>query len=101
MSISTGNVDLMFFFSELLPFLTPLKPLNRISRNFVGVKDITCRCAYPQEMLIHFFSRSYTLYVLRNFAKMKDTTETAGQSNSSETAQQNFVKLCSYEGLNV
>ena len=29
---------------------------------------------------------------------MKDTTDTACQRNSSETAQQNFVKLCSCEG---
>ena len=31
---------------------TPLKPLNRISRNFVDLKDIMCRCAFLQEMLI-------------------------------------------------
>ena len=34
---------------------TPLKPLNRISSNFVDMKDIMCRCAYPQEILIPFF----------------------------------------------
>ena len=34
---------------------TPLKPLNRISWNFVVMKDIMCRCAYPQEILIPFF----------------------------------------------
>ena len=32
---------------------------------------------------------------------MKDTTETVGQHNSTETAQENCVKLCSYEGHNV
>ena len=32
---------------------------------------------------------------------MKDTTETVGQRNSTETAQQNCLKLCSYEGHNV
>ena len=32
---------------------------------------------------------------------MKDTTETVGQQNSTETAQQNCVKLFSYEGHNV
>ena len=32
---------------------------------------------------------------------MKDTTDTVGQHNSTETAQQNCVKLCSYEGHNV
>ena len=31
--------------------------------------------------------------------KMKDTTETVYQRNSSETAQQNFVKLFSYAFL--
>ena len=45
-----------------------------------------------------FFSRTYALFELRNLAKMKDTTETVGQHNSTETAQQNCVKLCSYEG---
>ena len=34
---------------------TPLKPLNRVSRNFVVMKDIMCRCAYLQEILIQFF----------------------------------------------
>ena len=38
------------------------------------------------------------LFELRNLTKMKDTTETVGQRNSTETAQQNCVKLCSYEG---
>ena len=33
-----------------------------------------------------------------NLAKMKDTTETVCKRNSSETAQQNFLKLCSCEG---
>ena len=34
---------------------TPLKPLNRISRNIEVMKDLMCRCAYPQEILIQFF----------------------------------------------
>ena len=37
---------------------TPLKPLNRISWNFVIMKDIMCRYAYPQDILIPFFSES-------------------------------------------
>ena len=41
------------------------------------------------------------LFELRNLTKMKDTTETVLQHNSTETAQQNFIKLCSYEGHNV
>ena len=40
-----------------------------------------------------FFSWNYALFQLRNLTKMKDTTETVCQRNSSETAQQNFVKL--------
>ena len=85
------SVSLVFLVSA-----TPLKPLNRIVWNFVVIKDIMCRCAYPQEILIPFFSRIYALFELRNLAKMKDTTETVGQHNSTETAQQNCVKrtLC-------
>ena len=33
----------------------PFKPLNRISKNFVVMKYIMCRCAYLQEILIQFF----------------------------------------------
>ena len=60
------------------------------------------RNAYPQEILIQFFlSLNYALFELRNLTKMKDTTDTVCQRNSSETAQQNFLKLCSNEGHNV
>ena len=74
MRVSIGHFDSIFF-SDLRPFLnleiwpkrkiilkqfvsaTPLKPLNRISCNFVVVKDIPCICAYPQENFIqNFFS---------------------------------------------
>ena len=48
-----------------------------------------------------FFSLKYALFELRNLTKMKDTTETVCQHNSTETAQQICVKLCSYEGHNV
>ena len=83
-----------FFFSESCPFLnleiwpkwnillkqfvsaTPLKPLNRISWNLVVVKDIPCRCAYLQEILIQFFfSRSYGLFELRSLGWIKDTAQ--------------------------
>ena len=40
----------------------PLKLLNRISLNFVVMKDLMCRCAYPQEIFINFFSQSYALF---------------------------------------
>ena len=72
MRISTGNFDSIFFL-RVTPFLnfeiwpkwkillkqlvstTPLKPLNRIAWNFVVMKDIMCRYAFLQEMLIWSF----------------------------------------------
>ena len=60
-----------------------------------------CRCAYPQGILIQFFFRSNALFEPGNLTKMKDTTETDFQRNSTETTEQNFVKLCSYEGRNM
>ena len=48
-----------------------------------------------------FFSRSYAPFEHRNLTKIKDTTETVCQPNSSETAKENFLKLCGYEGHNV
>ena len=59
------------------------------------MKDLMCRCAYPQEILIQFFFLNHALFELKNLTKMKDTTETVCQHNSSEAAQKNFVKLCS------
>ena len=53
---------------------TLLKPLNRITWNFVVMKDIICTFAYLQEILIAFFSLSYALFELRNLAKRKYTT---------------------------
>ena len=43
----------------------------------------------------------YAPFYFLKFAKMKFTTEKAYQRNSFETAQQNFVKLCSFKGHNV
>ena len=54
----------------------------------------------PERLSLHPTQRKYAFYELRNLTKMKDTTETVGQRNSSETAQQNFLKLCSNEGHN-
>ena len=72
MCISTGNFDSTFFLGVTL-FLnfeiwrkwkillkqlvstTPLKPLKRIAWNFVVMKDIMCRYAFLQEMLIWSF----------------------------------------------
>ena len=67
------EISIPFFFSDLRPFLnfeiwrkwkiplkqlvstTPLKPLNRIAWNFVVMKDIICKYAFLQEMLIWSF----------------------------------------------
>ena len=87
MRISTENFYSIFF-SELRPFWTykfgqneryywkfvsafPLKLLNRFSWNSVVMKDTKCRCAYPQEILINFFSRSFPVFDLRNLTKWK------------------------------
>ena len=40
---------------DFLVSATPLKPLNRISLNFAVMKDIMCRCAYSQEIMIQLF----------------------------------------------
>ena len=60
--------------------------LNRIWWNFVVMiqKVILCRCAYLQEILIHFFFlASYTHFEQRNFAKIKCSTEIIFHCNSS------------------
>ena len=42
---------------------------------------------------IIFIPGNYASFELRNLAKIKYSTETVCQRNSSETGQQNFVKL--------
>ena len=88
MCISTGNFDSTFFLG-VSPFLnleiwpkwyystqfvsaTPLKSLNRITWNFVVMKDIMCTCAYPQEILIQFFFLGVTPFLnLEIWRKLK------------------------------
>jgi hypothetical protein len=70
---------------------TPLKLLNRISGNLVGSKDTICSCAHYQEILIAWIVWELCPFELRNFPKF--TTEAACQCNSSETTEQNFMKL--------
>ena len=70
---------------------TPLKLLNRISWNLVGSKDTICSCAYYQEISIAWILWELCPFELRNFPKF--TTEAACQRNSSETTEQNFMKL--------
>ena len=69
--------------------------------SFVLMKDILCRRAYSHEHLIHFFYGSYGPFEHRNLAKIKNIAKTDCQPNSSETPQQNLLKLCSYEGHTV
>ena len=70
---------------------TPLKLLNRISWNLVDSKDTICSCAYNQEILIAWILWELCPFELRNFPKF--TTEVACRRNSSETTEQNFMKL--------
>ena len=104
MNVFAGNSDSIFFYvsywnKTALPkqFVStaPLKPLCRISWNFVVMKDILCGCAYLQEILSKFF-----FWDLRSFWTMKFGQnliyyrETFCQRDSFETAQQkigNFV----------
>ena len=70
---------------------TPLKLRNRISWNLVGSKDTICSCAYCQEIMISWILWELCPFELRNFPKF--TTEAAFQRNSSETTEQNLMKL--------
>jgi hypothetical protein len=70
---------------------TPLKLQNRISWNLVGSKDTICSCAYYQKILIAWILWELCPFELRNFPKYP--TEAACQCSSSETTEQNFMKL--------
>jgi hypothetical protein len=70
---------------------TPLKLQNRISWNLGGSKDTICSCAYYQEMFISWILWELCPFELRHFPKF--ITEAACQRNSSETTEQNFMKL--------
>jgi hypothetical protein len=90
----SNNSWYMYVYIYVSPplFATPLKLLNRISWNLVGSKDTICSCAYYQEILITWILWELCPFELRNFPKF--TTEAACQRNSSETTEQNFMKLC-------
>ena len=66
----------------------PLKPLNRILWNFVVMKDKLCKCAYLQEIYIYmgffFGSYMYAPFELRNLTKIKYTTKSVCNRNSSK-----------------
>ena len=87
---------------DFLVSAAPLKPLNRISCNCKGHTGIQMRISTGYIDSI-FFLGVTPFFELRYSAKMKDTctTETVCQRNSSETAQKNFLKLCSNKGYNV
>ena len=61
------------------------------------MKDIMCRYAYPQEILIQFFFGITPFFTLEILPKSKILC----RRNSTEKAQQNCLKLCCYEGHNV
>ena len=68
---------------------------SEISWNFVVMKDILCRCTYLQGILIQILSSgNHAPFEHRNLSKIKYTTETVCQCNSSENPLQNFMKLC-------
>ena len=58
---------------------TPLKPLYRISWNYVVMKDLLCRCAYLHKFFLGIMP-------LLNLEIYTGTTETVCQGNSSDTA---------------
>ena len=55
-------------------------------------------CIFTVNFESILFPGNYAPFERKNFAKIKYHTETACQHNSSKTAIQNFMKLCSYEG---
>jgi hypothetical protein len=57
----------------------------------VGSKGIICSCAYYQQILISWILWELCPFELKNFPKY--TIEAACQGNSSETIEQNFMKL--------
>ena len=63
-------------------------------------------CIFTGNFVLIFFLGSYALFELRNLAKVKDTTETVRQSNSSKPLNRfscNFVVMkdimcrCAYQ----
>ena len=70
---------------------TPLKLLNRISWNLVGSKDTIYSCSYYQEIVIAWILWELCPFELKYFPKY--TSEAACQRNSSDTTEQNFMKL--------
>ena len=76
---------------------THLKPLNRILWSIVVLKDLI-----STRILIHFFFWEICpFFNLEIWPKLEILLKTVRQRSSTETAQQNFVKLCSYKGHKV
>jgi hypothetical protein len=76
---------------ELCPFELGNFPKLTTGWNLVGSEDTICSCAYHQEILISWILWELCPFELRNFPKF--TTEAACQRSSSETTEQNFMKL--------
>ena len=55
-----------FFFFFLSAQLAPLKPLNKISWNFVLLKNMLCIFAYSQDILIYFLSERTWILMGKN-----------------------------------
>ena len=72
-----------------------LYPMQRVAEGMMFLNHPSVSQSVGQSCFsCQFFSRSYALCELRNLDKIKDTTETVCQRNSSETAKQNFVEHC-------
>ena len=63
------------YYSKQFVSATPIKPLKRISWNFVVLKDLMCRCAYPPKIFIYFFLLELRPLFKLEMIKMKDTTQ--------------------------
>ena len=60
--MSCGGFNVFYLSISLLVLFIFLIPLNRILGNFVIIKEIMCKCAYFQAILIQFF-----FFVLHTF----------------------------------
>ena len=88
--------------NEILKIFSPTDKITRICEWASGyLEPWPCRCAYPQKILIQLYLGVAPFFNLEIWPKSKILLKIVRQHNSTETAQQNFVKLCSYEGHNV
>ena len=86
------SVILTGIMPHLLVIAIHLKPLNRILRNLVVIKDMPVSV---YDLILINFLGSYVPFELRNLANIKNTVDTFCYCKSSETTLQKFVKCCS------